>query len=450
MGDMKKSDKGVNESTKARAPFRKLRDVRLSYSPKGKLQSVVATAFIPKAKPDIARKELDLCCRDLEKNGIVFQKEWDTSGGEGILEKRGHGDGVSEVIVRGDLNAKLYGSRAGASIEIQVYWDVYLADIGSSDMITPKAGTYDPNGKITRQVLVENAFGIKFGTKVPDKLIEPFKERLRKGGVDIEKFTSGMHEYPTRMSRSILGMNAISLVCSGPSEEICGVSLARRGTTMKASADVKREFAKLRKDVEKWLGVDFPEPEEQDIGGGMNMVSSSFEDEDVRVVVISSMEAGGARSSVSITKKSEIKSAKVVGSSRSHANTSRPATLSAAAKMRIKKVERRMKKIILPAIEFSTTQTIIDAVDFFNRAARDIEEKNGIPKDECGFNHVWTSKDRSGKKRPVEPFKSKIEASGISLWDAWHLVCSHAKYKMELVDHDNGGGCFVRIAPLDE
>ena len=182
----------------------------------------------------------------------------------------------------------------------------------------------------------------------------------------------------------------------------------------------------------------------------MNMVSSSFEDEDVRVVVISSMEAGGARSSVSIIKKSEIKSAKVVGSSRSHANTSRPAALSAAAKMRIKKAEMRMKKIILPAIEFSTTQTIIDAVDFFNRAARDIEEKNGIHKDECGFNHVWTSKDRSGKKRPVEPFKSKIEASGISLWDAWHLVCSHAKYKMELVDHDNGGGCFVRIAPLDE
>ena len=34
-GEMKKNDKGVDKPTKAKTPFRKLREVRLSYSPKG-------------------------------------------------------------------------------------------------------------------------------------------------------------------------------------------------------------------------------------------------------------------------------------------------------------------------------------------------------------------------------------------------------------------------------
>jgi len=80
-GEIKKSDKGIHEWIRARTPFRRFRDVRLEYTPNGKLSGVYAFSFFDKMKPDAVKKELELCCAEFGRYGIGFPKKWTSSDG---------------------------------------------------------------------------------------------------------------------------------------------------------------------------------------------------------------------------------------------------------------------------------------------------------------------------------------------------------------------------------
>lgn len=188
-GEIKKGNIGVDSATRARTPFRNLRYVRLEYSPKGRLQNVIATMPRTKMKSDKGRREFDLCCAELEKCGISFQ-DWhiEKDGVSQSLNRSGHGDGV-QVQISGWVGA------SETIMDIHVMWDG--VDL---DALKPKTGNYSVKRGVSRQVFLENVFGLKFGEKVPD--------RIRKGS----RFNDDRH-VETRLAQPVCGMYDIQFDC---------------------------------------------------------------------------------------------------------------------------------------------------------------------------------------------------------------------------------------------
>ena len=116
-------------------------------------------------------------------------------------------------------------------------------------------------------------------------------------------------------------------------------------------------------------------------------------------------------------------------------------------------IERRMKEMRLPTIEFKPPATIIEAVEFFRTASRDYDRPD-IPIEKRGFNFVLRTpvgaikqqaaaaeeasddfsanagngEDAGATSNGLPPIP-KITASDISFYDALKLVCDSVEYK---------------------
>ena len=113
-------------------------------------------------------------------------------------------------------------------------------------------------------------------------------------------------------------------------------------------------------------------------------------------------------------------------------------------------IEKRMKEMRLPTIEFKPPATIIEAVEFFRTASRDYDRPD-IPIEKRGFNFVLRTPVGAIKQQAQEETSSddfsanasddseasanglppipKITASDISFYDALKLVCDSVDYK---------------------
>ena len=112
-------------------------------------------------------------------------------------------------------------------------------------------------------------------------------------------------------------------------------------------------------------------------------------------------------------------------------------------------IEKRMKEMRLPTIEFKPPATIIEAVEFFRTASRDYDRPD-IPIEKRGFNFVLRTpvgaikqaaadegsddfsaneSDDAGATANGLPPIPKITASDISFYDALKLVCDSVDYK---------------------
>jgi len=113
-------------------------------------------------------------------------------------------------------------------------------------------------------------------------------------------------------------------------------------------------------------------------------------------------------------------------------------------------IEKRMKEMRLPTIEFKPPATIIEAVEFFRTASRDYDRPD-IPIEKRGFNFVLRTpvgaiKQQSAQAEAADDFSAnaaedteatanglppipKITASDISFYDALKLVCDSVDYK---------------------
>ena len=113
-------------------------------------------------------------------------------------------------------------------------------------------------------------------------------------------------------------------------------------------------------------------------------------------------------------------------------------------------IEKRMREMRLPTIEFKPPATIIEAVEFFRTASRDYDRPD-IPIEKRGFNFVLRTpvgaiKQQTAQEESSDDFSSnasddaeasanglppipKITASDISFYDALKLVCDSVDYK---------------------
>ena len=113
-------------------------------------------------------------------------------------------------------------------------------------------------------------------------------------------------------------------------------------------------------------------------------------------------------------------------------------------------IEKRMKEMRLPTIEFKPPATIIEAVEFFRTASRDYDRPD-IPIEKRGFNFVLRTpvgaiKQQAAQAEAADDFSAnaaedteatanglppipKITASDISFYDALKLVCDSVDYK---------------------
>ena len=249
-GEIKKGEKGIAEPIRARTPFRGFRDVLLAYSPKGRLQGVVALAD---KEVGTARKELDLCCKELARNGIRFQN-WEVENDGKRFCRRGEGEDVFVIVfLDADGNKK-----TAASISIAVNWQ------GVDSWITPKDEKFKAKGNLTRKAFVEDVFGMKFGEEIP---------------VDV-KTGSG------KLSSPICGLTKIVILPDPDSRKLWGVRLDGQGRAAKKSADAKPDFAGLCKDVKKWLGfARYDKENEEMFNNFAHHIVSSYNDKSIEVVV---------------------------------------------------------------------------------------------------------------------------------------------------------------------
>ena len=113
-------------------------------------------------------------------------------------------------------------------------------------------------------------------------------------------------------------------------------------------------------------------------------------------------------------------------------------------------IEKRMREMRLPTIEFKPPATIIEAVEFFRTASRDYDRPD-IPIEKRGFNFVLRTpvgaiRQQAESNDSSDDFSSdasddseatasglppipKITASDISFYDALKLVCDSVDYK---------------------
>ena len=112
-------------------------------------------------------------------------------------------------------------------------------------------------------------------------------------------------------------------------------------------------------------------------------------------------------------------------------------------------IEKRMREMRLPTIEFKPPATIIEAVEFFRTASRDYDRPD-IPIEKRGFNFVLRTPVGAIKQQATEessddfssnaaedteasanglPPIPKITASDITFYDALKLVCDSVDYK---------------------
>lgn len=266
------------ETVRCRSPFRKFRDARLRFSDDDRLVGVDAVTFIQGMKPSGGKAELDKCCADLAKYGIIFSDEWKDHG-DGWLEKEGRGLGVSSILIRGNLQGSLCDEKSGNEkkgvlLAIDLTW-------GDNDVVAVsfKAGKYTGKSNLTRREFVENAFGVKFGEEIPTGVRKSSKyndDRL----------------VTTQLAQPVCSIGYVAFYCDND-RRLSSIDLDK-DIAARSMKGAEPEYGKLCREVKTWLGIDSFETKDTN-GNFMSKEGktlpmylgrvSSFEDGSIRVEV---------------------------------------------------------------------------------------------------------------------------------------------------------------------
>ena len=267
------------EVTKARAPFRKFRNVRLSYSEKERLCAVDAFALL-KGNALALKKEIEACCKEIERQGVVFRGLSEMDDG---FESRGS-DWFSkaEVIVHGEVK----GGEKNSSMSIYVGWSCVDEDPVDVDVALRLL-------KRSKDIkaFIETLAGEKFGSGVPENPSELVAMQLK---VSKNTFYSKGRVF----SKPLWGMNGDVTLCFGEGDKkLNAMIMERRDSNVREWAEIRTDFNKLSKQIETTLGITLSTPEEKDSSMPVAMMdgkdlsvkskslSSCFENDDLRIIV---------------------------------------------------------------------------------------------------------------------------------------------------------------------
>lgn len=427
----------VPEGVRVRTPFRKFRDARLRFSDDDRLVGVDAATFIQGMKPSGGKAELDKCCSELAKYGIVFPDEWSDQG-DGHIQKVGSGPGVSLIHIQGNLQASRYDEKSdkekkGVILTIDLSW---------GDMYSPKVGNYTAKSNLTRREFVENVFGVKFGEEIPA------------GVRNVSKYNDN-RLVTVELAQPICGIGYVAFY-SEDGKKLSSIDF-NKDIAARRIKDAEPEYDRLCKEVKTWLEIDSFETKDTSDnfmtkeGKTLPMYSgrvSSFEDGNIRVEVkmfVWSAESGkmpgGAKgTSLCATIELPMDGQPKRGNRVTRVNASNIPKVGNGERS-TKEVEKLMKAIILPQCEFRPPDTIIDVVDFMNKKARELDPRN-VPDNQRGIRFALTFPPEK-KKVAIPDFCEE----NISLWNALKILCKNAKpaYKFEI---SNDGSGVVVVKPL--
>ena len=387
---------------RARKPFRKFRDVQLTYNNNGKLSGITAVAWIDGMKKfDTVKKEVEACCKEFSVFGITFREIQEN---DPEFSAYGRGPGILGMHIIGRVGQRYDErgkSRVGATLSIEFNWNLDFKPINV------KVANYSTKSGISRKDFIEKTFGMKFGEaivkyiEINDEDRKHLKEQLSENSKNVYRHTSS----------PICGFNGVLFYLDNQdSMRIKGIGFSNWAQE-KDMAAAKARFEDVCTAVGKWLGIDSFDTK-KDV--------STFEDNGLRVTI---------RNFVMKNK------------------SAKQASWSSGIDVDIEHItetEARMRKMILPKVSFRPPATIIDAIGFFNRTAKEIDKKNNVPEDKCGFRFVL---DTKGDKQPT-PLAS-LTMDGFSLWQVLNTTCNSArpKYKFEILDNDNGAGPYILVTP---
>ena len=264
------------ETVQCRSPFRKFRDARLRFSDDDRLVGVDAVTFIQGMKPSVGKTELDKCCSDLAKYGIVFPDEWRDQG-DGHIDKEGSGPGVSFIHIQGDLQASRYDEKSGNEkkgvlLTIDLSW-------GDIDVVTAssKDKKYTGKSNLTRREFIENTFGVKFGEEIP-------------AGVRKNSKYNDDRLVTIQLAQPVCSIGYVTFACD-KDKKLSSISLDKR-ISARSMKGTEPEYGKLCREIKTWLGIDSLETKDTDVSFRLNgeTVSvlrrvSSFEDGNIRAEV---------------------------------------------------------------------------------------------------------------------------------------------------------------------
>jgi len=410
---------------RARKPFRKFRDVQLTYNDNGKLRGITAVAWIDSMKNFAAvKKEVEACCKEFSVFGITFREKQEN---DPEFSAYGRGPGIEGMDIRGSVGQRYDErgrARVGASLTIEFNWNLDFKPINV------KVANYSTKFGISRKEFIEKTFGMKFGEAIVKyiELNNEDRERLSENG----KYN--LYYVYRYMSSPICGFNGVCVYLDNKDNmRIKGIGFDNR-VQVKDMAAAKARFENVRTALGKWLGIDSFDMKEDDKSLDSNKnesvsIVATFEDKGLRVKIRDFI--------------TENESAKQAGWSSSIDVSIEHIT---EAEARIAETEARMKKMVLPEVSFQPPDTIIDAIFFFNRTAKEIDRKNNVPEDKCGFHFVLDTKN---DKHSAPRASLRLTMKDFSLWAALKASCDSARprYKFEVLDNDNGAGPYILVTP---
>ena len=442
-GEVKKSERGVNEPIRARTPFRKLRDVRLVYSSNGRLQSVEAFAFIDKMKPDSGRKELDLCCKELARHGISFPEDWNIDDDGNVSSRNGSGDGV-DVHITGNLAAEQSASsgsrkiRKGTLITIGIDWKGN--DTGTNtpkeenyrDAITPKAGNYTDTSKLTRRAFIESVLGVTLGEELPTGI----KDNCKILSMYVQEDMRA-----ARLALPICGMSEIRFQSDKASHKLQSVTLSRQGPAVKTAADVKPKYNKLCEEVMNWLSIGsytFPNQEFTNRYPGVKneapltyYMSSCYIEEDIKVSVTVGWSPELDMSDFSVQISEPFDGEKRFANRRAAKRMNKKISKNSASGVvteQERQIEKYMNTMMIPSVRFYSQDTLEDAIEFLRKSSKELDTRE-LPDRQRGLNFVLQLEP--GTAAPRIP---NLGISNISILELLSNICRmvHPQYTFEI------------------
>ena len=190
-------------------------------------------------KLDTAKKELELCCKELSKSGVQFDDKWDNIN-DVVFSKHGSGKGVPDIAVMGQIDPE---NPNGAYLQITIAWEPrYFLQ----PQLKVKPAKYNPQSGLSRKEFVENVFGLKFGANVFDT--------IQHGPLDF-KDSDAVVWRP--LSAPVCGIGEVQLF-QGEEKKLNLISLCTTDSPSpkeKDEATAKTKCAKSLVSIAAWLGL---------------------------------------------------------------------------------------------------------------------------------------------------------------------------------------------------
>ena len=266
---------------RARKPFRKFRDVQLTYNDNGKLRGITAVVWIDGMKKfDAVKQEVEACCREFSVFGIIFREKQENAP---EFSAYGRGPGIEGMDIRGSVGERYDErgrARVGARLTIEFNWNLDFKPINV------KIANYNTKFGISRKDFIEKTFGMKFGESIVKyiELNNEDRERLSENG----KYN--IYYVYRYISSPICGFNAVYVYLDNKDNmRIKGIDFVNR-EQVKDMAAAKARFENVRTALGKWLGIDSFDMKEDDKSLDSNKnesvsIVATFEDKGLRVKI---------------------------------------------------------------------------------------------------------------------------------------------------------------------